>query len=283
MQEIIPQQLDEASFEYLTQIDRSSGAEGTGVFIRRSGRRSDPRDVQRLTVWLGVLLVGLAVAGCALRSLKGSDFLGGRHLQVAVLALGAGLLVRGRQALRRPTSRPPLGEFYWADSLHFWEVSPECVRSLPLDRVREAQGAVGGYSEHILGLPIPDAPLFNTFTAITLDVSAGSPVYFTVYEQEAAERLIHFINAVVCLRQSEPVAADTEDVPDWLGRAAVELSQGASGPSTEAGDVPQRPRLPPRPHPVEPIAQATRPAGWERLAPWLVAALVGALGAVGMP
>src|SRR5262245_33928261 len=186
MHQIPTEQLDQASFDYLTRIDQSWCADGTGVFIRRSSRRSDPRAGPRFAVFLGVVALGLAVVGYALRHLRGSHLLGGRYVQAAALALGGGLLVSGWLHLRRPTFRSPLGEFYWADPLHFWGVTPEYVRYHPLDRVLRAQGALGGLTDHVLGIPLSNEPLYDTFVAITLDVVTGSPVYFTVYEQEAA-------------------------------------------------------------------------------------------------
>jgi hypothetical protein len=276
MHQIETQQLDQASLDYLTRIDESWGAQGTGVFIRRSGRRTDPRLLHRLALYLGLLALGLALVSHALRYFRSRNPLGDRYFQAAALALGGGLLVRGGLALRRPLFRSPLGDFYWADALHFWDVTPEHVCYLPLDLVREAQAAVGGYTEQILGIPVTNTPIHDTFMAITLDVKAGSPVYFTVYDLQAAERLVLYINAVVGLRQLETVPDAIKEAPDQLGRAAIRLLTGGSiDPPPEATDIPQPL---PTPHQIEPVTQTARPALWERFTPWLVAVLFGVLG-----
>lgn len=281
MHQIEAQWLDQESLDYLTRIDRSSGAEGTGVFVRRSARRLEPTLLPRFAVYAGLFAIGLVAAGFALRHFRGDRYPATRYLQTALLAAGGGLLVGGGLGLRQTRPRACLGDFYWADTQHLWDVSPEFVRYLPLDQVLHARGAIGGYTDAVFGMPVSDAPLYGQFAAITLDVSPGRAEHFTVYDLEAAGRLIHFINAALRMRQSWPRDSMAGAEPGRPERTTVRPDAGSAGdpPIVGGGGPLSRLRLP-TPHRIESAGPPARPALWERLAPWLVVVLLGAVGVV---
>src|SRR5262249_33440323 len=80
--------LDQASLDYLIQVDRTSGNGLNGVFIRLPGRAGSPRLWQVLGLCVGLATTALAVAAVGFFDFERIDPRTAGQLQAVLLAVG---------------------------------------------------------------------------------------------------------------------------------------------------------------------------------------------------
>jgi hypothetical protein len=262
MKEILTNRLDQASLDYLTQIERTAGRASNGVFIRPEGTSVSPRAKRVLGLLAGLAVTAVAVAASWLLDFERTDPRTAGHVQAALLAVGLGLSVGCTLTLRRSERPSAVGRFLWADARHLWQVTPDTVQVLPLDQLGEVA---------------------RTDWRLQVRTPAG-PEAVTLPSLDDARRLEEFLQALRQLRQESKKSAVAADaVPELLGALAVQVAQRGAARALNLKLDDLQPGLPlPVPEEVAPV-QETPPRAAARLLPWGVAAAAGLVAFLVLP
>jgi hypothetical protein len=254
----------------LHQVDTSRGRGHFGVYLPRPDAWfAGPRGGRWFYLLLGLAALGVLAFVCWQLAPRANRPVVLACAQAGLAALAALALLVGLARFRRPKPRWPLRTFLYADALHLWDVTPDRVVAVPLERLRRAAGmhrfADESYASSRVVLLFP-----------------GGRRDCHPAEEAQAERLLDFLNGLVALRTSEDgrVRLWAAASPGRLAAAACRLARRGGG--ADLADLPEAPD-PPEPYRVPPDPAAARP-GWRGTAARVAcAAAVAAAGVAAFP